>query len=69
MKEAKTLQHPLAHLPKNKFCPLFIDGRMVKNKCRSQDSDCQDIPFGTNATSDHMLPGRTALATKAPRLP
>lgn len=55
MKEAKTLNHLLAHLPKNKFCPFCVVGKMVKDKCLSQVSDVQQKPFGTNATGDYFI--------------
>lgn len=55
MKEAKTLHHLLTHLPKNKFCPFCVVGKMVKDKCRSQVSDAQDKPFGTNVTAGQLF--------------
>ena len=54
MKEAKTLNHLLTHLPKNTFCPFCVVGKMVKDKCRSHVFDVQDKPFGTNVTGDHL---------------
>ena len=55
MQEARSLNHLLTHLPKNKCCPFCVVGKMIKDKCGSQVSDVQDKPFGTNVTGDHLF--------------
>lgn len=52
---ARSLNHLLIHLPKNKLCPFCDVGKMVKDQFRSQVTDVHDKPFGIHVTGDHLF--------------